>query len=411
MNGKLTRPPALINRRSLLIWGVPLLASVATQKTRLLGSIASTKSVPSADSNNLEHIFELSPFSWKAWIRSLETRIPRVMRETAVPGCSVVLIRDAKIYWRGGFGVRDAETRQPVDADTVFEAASASKPLFAYVVMKLAEQGVIDLDAPLTRYTKNRYVPNDPQLDLITARQVLKHSTGFPNWRSADEPMRVNFTPGSKFGYSGEGYCYLQSVVTELTGHVDHDHCGNFESDVRFCASDIGGYMQKRLLQPFHMGSSSYLWSEQLAKDLARPHGGHGEPQPYHRTAPIDASRYAAAGGLMTTPTDYAKFLIELIHPSHNDEFHVSKKTHDEMVHPQYAFQDFDGYSVSWGLLGCRMVHVGQHELIAPGGSNPGFQCYSTISPLRKCGFVIMTNADSGLDLLTKLTPTVLGGS
>jgi CubicO group peptidase (beta-lactamase class C family) len=119
----------------------------------------------------------------------------------------------------------------------------------------------------------------------------------------------------------------------------------------------------------------------------------------------------AAAGGLITTPTDYAKFLIELIQPSPADEFHVSKKSHGEMIRPQFPFQDFDGYSVSWGLLGCRMVRMSQHQLIAPGGSNPGFQCYSAVSPLRKCGFVIMTNADSGLKLLTRLTPSVLGGS
>jgi CubicO group peptidase (beta-lactamase class C family) len=169
--------------------------------------------------------------------------------------------------------------------------------------------------------------------------------------------------------------------------------------------------MQKRLLRPFHMDSSSYVWSEQLAKNLARPHGEHGEPQPFHKPAALDASRYAAAGGLMTTPTDYAKFLMELIQPSPADEFHVSKRSHDEMIRPQFAFQDFDGYSVSWGLLGCRIVRVAQHQLIAPGGSNPGFQCYSAVSPSRRCGFVIMTNADSGLNLLTELAPTVLGGS
>src|SRR6266568_5025368 len=93
------------------------------------------------------------------------------------------------------------------------------------------------------------------------------------------------------------------------------------------------------------------------------------------------------------------------------DEFRVSKKTHAEMIHPQFDFRDFGGCSVSWCLLGCRIVRIAQHELIAPGGSNPGFQCYSAVSPSRKCGFVIMTNADSGLNLLTELTPTVLGGS
>jgi CubicO group peptidase (beta-lactamase class C family) len=399
------------NRRSFLLWSGALLASIAAHKARLLASSSTGKNPPSADPDNLEHVFDLSPSSWETWIKAVETLIPKVMRETYVPGCSVVLVRDAKIYWRRGFGFRDAETRQPVDNGTVFEAASASKPVFAYSVIKLAEKEVIDLDAPLTKYTNQRYVANDHRLDLITARHVLMHASGFPNWRSADDPMAINFTPGSKFGYSGEAYSYLQSVVTHLTGHVDNNRCGKFESGVRFCATDIGDFMQKRLLRPFQMDSSSYIWSEQLAKNLARPHGEHGEPQAFHKPAALDASRYAAAGGLMTTPTDYAKFLIELIQPSPADEFHVSKKSHDEMIRPQFPFQDFDGYSVSWGILGCRMVRMSQHQLIAPGGSNPGFQCYSAVSPLRKCGFVIMTNADSGLKLLTRLTPSVLGGS
>jgi CubicO group peptidase (beta-lactamase class C family) len=401
----------VINRRSLLLQSGSLLALIATQKARLLASSATGKSVPSAEPDNLEHVFDVSPSSWKTWIKAVETLIPKVMRETSVPGCSVVLIRDAKIYWRRGFGVRDAETRQPVDDGTIFEAASASKPVFAYVVIKLAEKGVIDLDAPLTKYTNQRYVANDPRLDLITARHVLMHATGFPNWRSADDPMAINFMPGSRFGYSGEAYSYLQSVIAQLTGHVDSSRCGEFESGVRFCATDIADFMQKRLLRPFHMDSSSYVWTEQLAKNLARPHGEHGEPQPFHKPGALDASRYAAAGGLMTTPTDYTKFLIELIQPSPADEFHLSKKSHYEMIRPQFPFQAFDGYSVSWGLLGCRMVRISQHQLIAPGGSNPGFQCYSAVSPLRKRGFVIMTNADSGLKLLTRLTPSVLGGS
>jgi len=399
------------NRRSFLLWSGSLLASITAHKARLLASSPTGKNAPSANPDNLEHVFDLSPSSWETWIKAVETLIPKVMRETYVPGCSVVLIRDAKIYWRRGFGFRDAETRQPVDNGTVFEAASASKPVFAYAVIKLAEKEVIDLDAPLTKYTNQRYVANDHRLDLITARHVLMHASGFPNWRSADDPMAINFAPGSKFGYSGEAYSYLQSVVTHLTGHVDNNRCGEFESGVRFCATDIGDFMQKRLLRPFQMDSSSYIWSEQLAKNLARPHGEHGEPQAFHKPAALDASRYAAAGGLMTTTTDYAKFLIELIQPSPADEFHVSKKSHDEMIRPQFPFQDFDGYSVSWGLLGCRMVRMSQHQLIAPGGSNPGFQCYSAASPLRKCGFVIMTNADSGLKLLTRLTPSVLGGS
>jgi len=90
-----------------------------------------------------------------------------------------------------------------VGSDTVFEAASTSKPVFAYAVMKLCERGLMDLGAPLTLYTAERFVPNDPRLDLITARRVLSHTTGLPNWRSADDPLVISFTPGERWSYSG----------------------------------------------------------------------------------------------------------------------------------------------------------------------------------------------------------------
>ena len=146
-----------------------------------------------------------------------------------VPGVSIAVIRDARIVWTGHFGVRDRVTGVPVDDATVFSAQSMSKPVFAYRVMKLCEQGVLDLDAPLTRYTREIFVKDDPRLHDITTRRVLSHTTGLPNWRTPGDPLRINFTPGSKWSYSGEGYHYLQSIVSRVTGRIDETQCGTFE--------------------------------------------------------------------------------------------------------------------------------------------------------------------------------------
>ena len=151
------------------------------------------------------------------------------MAARQVPGVSLALIRDARIAWTGHFGVRDRASGAPVDDATVFSAQSMSKPVVAYRVMKLCELGVLDLDAPLTRYTRDVFVKNDPRLHEITARRVLSHTAGLPNWRTPDDPLRINFAPGSKFSYSGEGYHYLQTVVSRLTGHVNEAQCGAFE--------------------------------------------------------------------------------------------------------------------------------------------------------------------------------------
>src|SRR5215469_10150377 len=161
------------------------------------------------------------------------------MRTTNVPGLSLAVFRKGRIVWLRGFGVRDRASGVPVDTGTLFEAASMSKPLFAYVVLKLCEKGTLDLDTPLTHYTQRRLL-EDLRLNLITARQILSHTSGLvPDWRSADQPLKIAFTPGEKWSYSGEGYYYRQSIVTELTGSTDPNQCDRFEAGFKVCATDF----------------------------------------------------------------------------------------------------------------------------------------------------------------------------
>ncbi|HXY00078.1 MAG TPA: serine hydrolase domain-containing protein, partial [Candidatus Limnocylindrales bacterium] len=103
-------------------------------------------------------------------IAALRQRVPELMKEATVPGVSLALIRNGKTYLLQPFGMRDAKTGQRVTEETVFEAASLSKPVFAYGVLKLVEQGILDLDAPLSKYLPKPYVEGDARLDKITAR-------------------------------------------------------------------------------------------------------------------------------------------------------------------------------------------------------------------------------------------------
>ena len=148
----------------------------------------------------------------------LSELVPRLMAEHHVPGVGVALIRDGAIVWTGSFGVERAGTLDRVDATTVFEAASMSKPAYTYPFMKLVEEGAIELDTPLVRYLGHDYIEGDTLHRLITARMVLSHTTGFPNWRPDDGPLTVDFVPGTQVGYSGEGFQYLQTVVEAVTG-------------------------------------------------------------------------------------------------------------------------------------------------------------------------------------------------
>jgi CubicO group peptidase (beta-lactamase class C family) len=323
------------------------------------------------------------PVSDKTLIADLEHQIPKLMEETEVPGVSITIIKDAKLAWLRGFGVKDRASKKPVDDETMFEAASLSKPVFAYAVMKLCEKGVMNLDSPLTKYTPERFLEGDPRLDLITARHVLSHTTGFQDWRSEKEPLKIHFTPGEKYLYSGEGYSYLQSVVAHVTGQA------------------IDPFMKENLFVPFGMTSSVYVWNEMCEKPMARPHDRTGQPTDNNRSTAATVARYRAAGELRTTPTDYAKFTIQIIDPKE-----LNKASLKEMLRPQVKVMENDQYSISWGL-GWQLVHTKHGDVINHGGYNKGFLSFVEASIERKSGFVIMTNGDNGGELLKKLAPSV----
>lgn len=333
-------------------------------------------------------------------VSDLEKHIPAWMSASSVPGASLAVVWDGAVAWRRGFGIVDATSKASVVAETIFEAGSMSKPVFAYAVLKASERGVLDLDAPLTKYASDRIL-DDPRLDLVTARRVLSHTSGLPNWRSEKEPMAIQFTPGDRWRYSGEGYWYLQSVLTHLTGKVNTNLCHAFEDGMKVCATDIDDYMRANLLMPFGMRSSGYVWNSTLEAHAARGHDLKGAPLPVRRASAVEAARYASAGGLHCTPTEYAAFLLEMMTPKAEDAFRLRKSTRDVMIRPVVKVSETPIRS-SWAL-GWQVIHGEDGDLIAHGGDNPGFHSFAAISVPRRSGFVIMTNGDGGPKVIEQL--------
>lgn len=317
--------------------------------------------------------------TWKALVADLEEQVPQLMATMSVPGVSIAVIKDGALAWRRGFGVKDAASNQPVDTDTIFEAASMSKPVFAYAVLKLSERNIIDLDRPLTEYVPEPFLRGDSRLQLITARHVLSHTTGFQNWRSDKEPLKIHFTPGQKYSYSGEGFSYLQSIVTHLT------------------QQPIEPFMKTHLLAPFGMTSSGYAWNDLFEARAARPHDEKGHPQDNRKRTAADVARYAAAGDLHATPTDYAKFLIEVINPKPADAFRLTAASLQEMRRPQVKVDDLRSRGLGWEL-----VHSNHGDIIQHGGDNPGFRAFAAASVEGGFGMVVMTNGNNGGALMGK---------
>ncbi len=333
----------------------------------------------------------------EAALRDLEKLIPNIMKNSNIPGLSGAIIKDGKLIWNKAFGVKNTTSKEPVDIETTFEAASVSKTVFAYATMKLNEKGTLKLDEPLTTYLPNLLPEGDPRVDKITARLVLSHQTGFPNWRSADEPLKLYFDPGTDFMYSGEGYYYLQSAITQLTGKTNPDVCGSYEADVKVCATDFGDYMVNNILVPHEMTSSGYVWNEALGKNEAEPHDVDGRPLKKSHPTPTDMARYASSGGLTTTAKDYAKFVIGLFTPKENDPYRLNQKSLDEMFHPQVklkAGQKIDGAS-SWAL-GWAVDERPAGNIVLHSGGQQGYRSLVMVSPAKKSAFVMFTNSDKG---------------
>lgn len=193
----------------------------------------------------------------------LERDLPALMTAADVPGISFALLRNGNVAWVRGFGFKDSKSKDPVTNETVFEAASLSKPVFAYGVLKLVDAGQLDLDKPLNQYLPGDYdVGPDPRLAQVTARRVLSHTTGFPNWRGGDPKLKIYFTPGEKFSYSGEGFVYLSKVVEHITGEKLND------------------FMKRMVFDPVGMTGSSYVWQEKYDVLKTSRHNALGEPSP-----------------------------------------------------------------------------------------------------------------------------------
>ena len=323
--------------------------------------------------------------------------VPALMAELHVPGVSVALVRDRQVAWTGVYGVANAASGRPVTKDTVFEAASMSKPVFALLAMQLVEKHQLDLDRPLTGYADELFVPNQPERARVTARMVLTHTSGYPNWRPGGEeregPLPLLFTPGSRYGYSGEGVFYLQRVVERITGEP------------------LDRLAQARLFGPLRLAHSSYAWTPVIAETLAAGHRDDGSV--------LTTSKYLhpnAAYSLYTTAEEYARLLVEVLKAGQGASSVVSRGLVGEMLKHQVALDSQEPIErpgntgaervyrgLGWAITSTPRGDVAHHS----GSNSTGFKCFSQFDPARGTALVVMTNGTRGGDLWTRLVAAI----
>ena len=326
-----------------------------------------------------------------AAITALERQVPEMMAQARIPGISMALIRNGRIAWQHGFGVGSAETKTPVGDSTVFEAASLSKAVFAYCVLKMVDRGQIDLDVPLSKYLPEPYIPDD-RVKLITARIVLSHTTGFPNWRPRGQALQIHFTPGDRFSYSGEGYMYLQKVVETIAGKPAND------------------FMREMVFQPLGMVHSSYIWTEEYDRLSATGHDLLGAATPKGKPAQM-----RAAASLHTTAQDYARFVLAVMNGTG-----LAAGTARQMLTGQVKLDEncLDcteskpahlSETLSWGL-GWGLERIGGTDYFWHWGDNGNFRCFVMASRQNHAGIVMFTNSFNGLSIVDHVLNLALGG-
>ena len=319
-----------------------------------------------------------------------EATYEHLMAEVSVPGLTSAVIRGGQLERTICCGVRSVQSPVSVDEDTVFDAASLSKPVFAHVVLQLADQGHLSLDAPIASYLPG-YVLADERAFSITAKHVLSHSAGLPNWRNDDFPLKTYFSPGERFSYSGEGFLYLQKAVEAVTGEKLHI------------------LAERLVLEPFGMTRSSFVWDWRFDPNRAYPHDDFGRPAVAWKPGEGNA-----AATLQTTAADYARFLLRVLDSSRlrSETARQWLRPYIDVRHakPQHLGADATEVAtgVAWGL-GWGLEPA--EETFFHWGNNGAFKAFTIGSMGRGDAIVFFMNGASGLSLMPELVTALLPGN
>ena len=292
-----------------------------------------------------------------------------------VPGLSAALVKDGKVVYHRTMGVRDTRTGQPVVEKTRFEAASITKPVFAFAVMALAERGQIDLDKPLFEYLPFEHIANDPRSKKMTARMVLSHQSGLPNWVWAGAhgwknggPTELNFEPGTEFGYSGEAFDYLGRVVEKITGKTEQQ------------------IVSELVTGPLKM-TNTYVVNDD--NNFAVASIGHqNNYAEFFSNVSADAS---PASSLHTEAKDFAKFMIDIM-----EREVLTQASYQEMLKPHRDIPNDNPAIEEKISMGFFLQQLPGGLLIQHGGNNGDFHCKFAVIPEQGVGYVIFTNSNTG---------------
>ncbi len=334
----------------------------------------------------------------------LDRYVTSTMDSAGVMGLQLAVINRGQVVYTHEYGLKSRRSGLAPDAQTVFGALSFSKTVFAYLVMQLVEDGLIDLDRPLfeylprplSKYPDWKDLAEDDRYKQITARLALSHSTGLPNSRAfmSDRKLRFVYDPASRFHYSGEGFKFLQLVVETITGER------------------LDQLAKERIFEPLGMTRSSFVWDQAFDENHAI---GHTESQ--GTLGPLRWGTPSAAGSMVTTASDYAKLLVAILNA---DGLSVARV--DEMLTRQIPVtsrrmfgsqesedtEDNTQIDLGWGL-GWGRFDTEQGRAFFHTGHTEGWENYTVTYLDRQIGIVLISNSANFESIAQRIVEFAIG--
>lgn len=305
----------------------------------------------------------------------LDRDLPRLLEENHVPSVSVARLEHGRIVMERAYGMQDATTK--ATPRSLYNIASLTKPITAQVAMRLISQGVFTLDEPMAPVWMDPDIADDPRRNLLTPRIALTHQTGFANWRSmTGGKLAFQFEPGTKYGYSGEGFEYLARFMEKKTGEP------------------LDRLAQRLIFDPLGMKETAFTRQEWFAGRVAVPADDKGVWM-----TPRFAEKPISADMVYTTAHDYALLLKAVV-----EKTGVTPQVAAERDRIQIGVQDqvcarlapapcpsAVGSGLSW-----QVMRFGKTTVMMHGGHDPGVHTLAYFVPADGSGGVILSNGDNG---------------
>ncbi|AYA36848.1 class A beta-lactamase-related serine hydrolase [Hymenobacter oligotrophus] len=315
-----------------------------------------------------------------------QAELTALLKKHNVPGLQVVFSRKGETT-QYSLGVRQAGKAEALTANTLMQAASLSKVVLAYTTLRLHDRGVINLDKPLLGYYRYPRLSTQPRAAAVTARMVLTHTTGLPNWAEnplsptwATSPLKLKYAPDSCWNYSGEGFVWLQKTLEHITG------------------KSLQTLAQEEVFGPLRMKNSSFVWREAFARDASFGHDKSGKPTEVRKFAEPNAGF-----SLLSTAHDYSRFVQALL------QGQGLKPTTAQLLTAAANPANRCGLGptptdphIAWAY-GLGLANTSAGPALWHWGDNGDFKAFFMAFPAQKTSLVFFTNSANGLVLTDEL--------